>query len=199
MSKKPRSNLQTLAIAAPILLLNGCASFNSEPVEKAPDCHVAPKEPSKFDHLLAFAIDTSKMPPPARAELCRGLVKKQKDAPDHHQLMQLLIGRTLSDSCGDIGKLLEQANAMPVTVYDDESLRQFVSLQLEVLKNMQTVSKRLNSLEKKKKKLQGAAAGLLGDSKETPESVNNETRLLREKLDAIRTMEKQLDGSGDAK
>lgn len=184
------ATLRTLTIASP-LLLNACAHFGAGPEEKQPECPPPPKQSAKFDSLMTFAIDTGKMPPPARAELCRGLAKRQKDTPDPNTLMQLLVARTLSDSCGDIGKLLDQANAIPASAYDDDKLRQFVGLQIEVLRNQQFIGKRLNSLEKKKKKLLGEKDG--GDTG------NNETRLLREKLDAIRSMEKQLDGGGDSK
>lgn len=193
MDKSIPDHLKLIAMASPLLLLGGCAHFNNADSEAKPECVVTPKAASKFDNLLAFAVDTSKMPPPARAELCRGLVKRQKDTPDSNTLMQLLVARTLSDSCGDIGKLLDQAAAIADTAYEDEQLRQFVGLQQEVLRNQQFMGKRLNSLEKKKKKLLGST------EKEPPEANPSETRLLREKLDAIRTMEKQLDSGSEAK
>lgn len=194
MLKSMPHRLKTIALVSPLLLLNACAHFNKPEPEPVPECQVVAKPASKFDQLLAFAVDTSKMPPPARAELCRGLVKRQKDTPDSNTLMQILVARTLSDSCGEIGKLLDQATAIPAAAYDDDQLRQFIGLQQEVLRNLQFMSKRLNSLEKKKKKLLGVT------DKELTENNPDETRLLREKLDAIRTMEKQLDsGSSEAK
>lgn len=193
MSKSTPSNPLNVALVTPMLLLVGCAHFNSETADTVPECYTPPKVASKFDKLLAFAHDTSNMPSAARTVLCHNLIKHQQESSDNDTLLQLAVGRTLSDACGDIGKLLDQVNAIPPSELEDEPLRQFVSLQQEVLKNMLGVSKKLNNLEKKKKKKPSSS-----DNRDA-EPVNDETRLLREKLDAIRSMEKQLDGTSDAK
>lgn len=193
MPKSTRLALKTLACTAP-LILAGCASFKTGEAEVVPECQTPPKTASKFDNLLIFAHDLSKMPSAARTVQCHNLVKQQKEAPNTDTLLQLMVGRTLSDACGDTGKLLDQLAALPATSLEDETLRQFVAVEQEALKNILSATKKLNSQDKKKKKAQVGS-----ENKESTDSVSNETRLLREKLDAIRSMEKQLDGSIDAK
>lgn len=185
--------LQKIGTAAILLLLTACAQFEKEPVA-VPECYTPPKVVSEFDKLLAFAADFAGMPAPARAEVCGSLLKRQKEAPDTSVYLQLLSVRAMSDACGDIGKIVQQIDEMPAENLQDESLRRFVAAQKEGLKNMVAVTKKLGSLERKQKKYQSVL-----ESKETAGTKANEARLLREKLDAIRTMEKQLDESGDGK
>lgn len=194
MPKSMLPTIQTIAIATTMLVLSGCSHFKFGTDEPVPECTQPPKVASKLENLLTVANDISKMPSAARTVLCHNLVKRQQESMDQELLLQLIVGRTISDACGDISKLLDQANALPSTTLDEEPLRQFVGLQQEVLKNMLATSKKLSNLEKKKKKKQ-----LSPDSKDSTEPVSDETRLLREKLDAIRSMEKQLDGSSDVK
>jgi len=72
---------------------------------------------------------------------------------------------------------------------------------------LQAVSTKLYSLERKQKALQsipeskkvgGIKKNANTSKKNTGDSNNNETQLLREKLEAIRSMEKHLDESGDS-
>lgn len=193
MSKSMLPTLQTFTMVSAMLLLSGCSHFKFGADEPVPDCVQPAKVASKLENLLKLADDMSKMPAAARTVFCHTLVKRQQESPNQELLLQLVVGRTISDACGDINKLLDQSNALPPTL-DEEPLRHFVGLQQEVLKNMLATSKRLSSLEKKKKKKPTSL-----DSKDSTEPVSDETRLLREKLDAIRSMEKQLDGSTDAK
>jgi hypothetical protein len=177
-----------------MLLLSGCSHFKFGTDDPVPECTQPPKVASKLDNLLTSANDMTQMPTAARTVLCHNLVKRQQESPSQEVLLQLVVGRTISDACGDISKLLDQTNDLPATALDEEALRRFVGLQQEVLKNMLSVSKKLSNLEKKKKKKPSNP-----DSKDSTESISDETRLLREKLDAIRSMEKQLDGSSEAK
>jgi hypothetical protein len=57
---------------------------------------------------------------------------------------------------------------------------------------MNNQSKKLSAAEQKQKKVKTVL-----ESKEPSEPKKNETRLLREKLEAIRSMEKQMDESVD--
>jgi len=185
--------LQAISIACALLLLSGCSHFKFGAEDPVPECVQPPKVASKLENLLSLANDMNKMPAAARTVFCHNLVKRQQESPSQELLLQQAVGRTLSDACGDISKLLDQTNALTPSL-DEEPLRQFVGLQQEVLKNMLATSKRLSSQGKMKKKKPNSP-----DSKDSTEPVSEETRLLREKLDAIRSMEKQLDGSTDAK
>jgi hypothetical protein len=104
-----------------------------------------------------------------------------------------MVGRLLSDACGDIPKILDGIGSIPYTSLSDERMRKLIAIDKETLKRMQTVPKKSDSVERKPKKVQAVP-----QSKETKSSNNNETRLLREKLEAIRSMEKHLDESGGA-
>ena len=69
-------------------------------------------------------------------------------------------------------------------------MRRFVDINTEVLKRLQYVSRKLGPVERKQKTVQSTP-----ESKDVKGSKNNETQLLREKLEAIRSMEKHLDES----
>ena len=73
-------------------------------------------------------------------------------------------------------------------------MQKLVAIDTEILKRLQNVSRKPVSQERKPKKVQSVP-----ESKETKGSNKNETRLLREKLEAIRSMEKHLDESSGAK
>jgi hypothetical protein len=73
-------------------------------------------------------------------------------------------------------------------------MQRLVAIHTEALKRLQNVSRKPGTLEHKQKTVQSVP-----ESKDTSESKKDENRLLREKLEAIRSMEKHLDESGDAK
>ena len=193
MTKSSIPVMQKIAITVMLSLLNACAQFETEPVP-VPECYTPPRVQSDLEKLLAFGAGMAHMPPSARVEVCESLLKRQKELPDNMIRLQLMLARSLSDACGDVHRVLEQVESIPVESLQDEALRQYVAVQKESMKTMQTVAKKLGTLERKQKKFQSVL-----DSKESVEPKANETRLLREKLEAIRTMEKQLDESSDAK
>jgi hypothetical protein len=125
----------------------------------------------------------------ARVELCRSLLKHQKEVSSTEISVQLLIARMFSESCGDISKILDGvASVSNGNQYDVQS-QKLIGIYAEILKRMQSSSKKLAALERKQKSLQ-----TLLDSKGNKSSgASNDSRLLRDKLDAIRNMEKQLD------
>jgi len=104
-----------------------------------------------------------------------------------------MVGRLLSDACGDIPAILDGVDSIPYASLSDERMQKLVAIDKEILKRMQNVPKKSGSVERKAKKAQSVP-----ESKQTKGSNNNETRLLREKLEAIRSMEKHLDESGGA-
>lgn len=180
-----------------IALISGCAQMEPQPSPPTPECYTPPKVASDFDRLLAFAAKTAELTPAARAEQCKALVKQNKDAPNLTNRLQLLVGRVLSETCGDITKILDDIGSLPPAALPDEAMKQFVATQTATLKQLQGYSKKLGNLERKQRTVHPAEAKEKSDVG-TPKT--DETRLLREKLEAIRSMEKQLDESGgDAK
>lgn len=183
-----------------LLLLVGCAEFTNNWNGNSAT-YSEPYAQADFDELLAFGATMAKVPSLARAETCRTLQKRQQESPGAGFQLHLLVGRLLSDSCGDIPKLLEGVNAIPAENLKDERLQKLLVLDSEILKRMNSQTNTMpvcptkkSTAQKRKQKSISTAV----DSKEsgTSSSSNDEARLLREKLEAIRSMEKHLDESG---
>ena len=206
--------MQKISLLLSLLLLAGCARFNFGWNEDS-GRHDAPYTQSSFDELLAFGANMANIPPLSRSEVCSTLLKRQKDYPGTTGIeLHLMVGRLFSDTCGDIPEILKGVGSIPPENLSDERVQKLVSIYTEALKRSQAVSIKLSSLERKHKKLQSVLESKNvsrskknkpiskknGDeSKKTEdESKKNETQLLREKLEAIRSMEKHLDESGDA-
>jgi hypothetical protein len=182
-----------LGLALSFLVLTGCAELNSG-WNGYPERYNDPYAQSNFDELLAFGANTAKMPPSSRAKTCRTLLKRQNNnSSDPGIQLHLMVGRLLSDACGEIPRILDGVASIPTARLYDERLQRLVAINTEALKRMNNMSKKVGSMERKQKTVQSVL-----ESKDTNGSKKNETRLLREKLDAIRTMEKHLDESGDA-
>jgi hypothetical protein len=205
--------MQKISLLLSLLLLAGCARFNSDWNEDS-GRHDGPYMQSSFDELLAFGANMANIPPLSRSEVCSTLLKRQKDYPGTGIELHLMVGRLFSDTCGDIPEILKGVGSIPPESLSDERVQKLVSIYTEALKRSHAVSIKLSSLERKHKKLQSVLESKNvsrskknttiskknGDeSKKTEdESKKNETQLLREKLEAIRSMEKHLDESGDA-
>ncbi|MGZ4980683.1 MAG: hypothetical protein ACXV8P_06115 [Methylobacter sp.] len=189
-------SIRNINLALSLLLLTGCADFNAGWNGNGygySDRYNDPYAQSDFDELLAFGANMSKISPSARAEVCHTLLKRQKNPPGAGIHLHLMVGRLLSDACGDIPKILSGVNAIPPGSIPDERMQRFVAIHTETLKRLQNVSRKVGTLEHKQKSVQSVL-----ESKDTTESKKDETRLLREKLEAIRSMEKHLDESGEA-
>jgi hypothetical protein len=186
-------SIRNTSLALSLLLLSGCAEFNAG-YNGYPDRYNDPYAQSDFDELLAFGANMAKTPSSSRADVCRTLLKRQKDSSGPGVQLHLMVGRLLSDSCGDISRILNGVSAIPPGNLPDERMQRLVAIHTEALKRLQNASRKTGTVERKQKSLQSAP-----ESKDTNGSNNNETRLLREKLEAIRSMEKHLDESGDAK
>jgi hypothetical protein len=206
--------MQKISLLLSLLLLAGCARFNFGWNEDS-GRHDGPYMQSSFDELLAFGANMANIPPLSRSELCSTLLKHQKDYPGTTGIeLHLMVGRLFSDTCGDIPEILKGVGSIPPENLSDERVQKLVSIYTEALKRSQAVSIKLSSLERKHKKLQSVLESknvsrskknttiskkTEDESKKTEdESKKNETQLLREKLEAIRSMEKHLDESGDA-
>jgi hypothetical protein len=183
--------MRIISLALSLLLLAGCAEFNSGWYEQ-PDHYYDSYAQSDFDELLDFGANMAKISSSSRAEICRTLLKRQKNSSGAAIKLHLMIGRLLSDTCGEIPKILDGVASIPPGSLSNERMQRLVAINTEALKRMYNMSRKLGSLERKQKTVQSVL-----ESKPVTGSKNNETRLLREKLEAIRSMEKHLDESGD--
>jgi hypothetical protein len=190
-------SMRKISLALSFLLLAGCA-HKSPSLDEPGDTglHNQPFIQSDFDELLAFGANMAKMSPSSRGEMCRTLLKRQKNSPGAGVFIHLMVGRLLSDECGDISKILDGVESIPPDSLSDERMQRLIAINTETLKRVQNVSKKIGALERKQK---SAQVHSVPESKDPAESQKNETSLLREKLEAIRSMEKQLDESGGAK
>lgn len=176
-----KSIIRLIAVLLAVIA-TGCAEqmTHSEPVIAAP-----PPARSDFDDLLEFGANMAAMPTANRVEVCRSLQKRGKDTLDQRVPLQLMIGRLVSDACGDIGKILDSVGKLTL---NDPQLQKLVAIDSEALRQIDTGSRKRSSAERKSKKAKGAA-----EAKEESPASKDEAQLLREKLEAIRSMEKQLD------
>jgi hypothetical protein len=181
---------QNISLALSFLLMTGCAKFTPDFNESPPP--ITPSNvQSDLDDLLTFGANMARSSTAARNEICRFLLKNQSTSPDSKIQLQLMIGRLLSDSCGDIPKILDGISTIPTEFLSGERMQNMVIIQTEALKRLLPVPKKTVTPECKQKT---DKPGL--EIKETTEPKKSETDLLREKLEAIRSMEKHLDESG---
>jgi len=191
-------SIQNTSLALGLLLLSGCADFNAGWNGYQDPYYGNSYAQSDFDELLAFGANMAKISPSARADVCHTLQKPQKNPPGPGIYLHLMVGRLLSDTCGDIHKILSGVNAIPAGSMPDERMQRFVALHTEALKRLQNVSRKVGTLERKQKSVQSVLDSKdTGEAKDTSGSKKDEARLLREKLEAIRSMEKHLDESSD--
>lgn len=176
-----------LSLALSLLLLAGCAKFNS--AWQGNVVHYNdPYAQSDFDDLLAFGANMAQIPSPSRASICQTLLKGQKNSPGTGIKLHLMVGRLFSDACGDISEVLNGIDSIPAGSLSDVRLQRFVIFNREILKRMTVQPRKRQASGRKQKSTQAVR-----ETKDNTESKKDETRLLREKLEAIRSMEKQLD------
>jgi hypothetical protein len=185
--------LRLTSLLLSLLALVACAEFNSGWNRYSPRYN-DPYAQSDFDELLAFGDNMARISPSARAKVCRTLMKRQKSSSSHAGIqLHLMVGRLLSDACGDISRILYEVRSIPSRNLSDTRMQRLVAIHTEALKRMHYGQRRVVYSECRQK-----PAHTVAGPKESSGSKNNETRLLREKLEAIRSMEKELDQSGDA-
>lgn len=187
--------IKLINMALTLFLMTGCAEFDSGLKSSFATPYEDPYAQSDLDELLNFGANMSNIPASSRAEVCRLLVKRQKTSTEPGIQLHLMIGRLLSDTCGDIPKILDGVAAIPAKNLFDDRVQKLVAIHTEALKRMKSVPRKLGSLERKQKSVQTVLEPK--ESKDSNGSKKDEARLLREKLEAIRSMEKQLDESGD--
>lgn len=187
--------VRNISLVLSVLVLVGCTQVTpSLEGHGDTDRYNEPYAQSDFDELLAFGANMAKISPSSRAEVCHTLLKRQKNPAGTGVHLHLLVGRLLSDACGDIPKILDGVDSIPPASLSGERMQRLVAIHTEALKRLQNVTRKVGTLERKQKSAQSVL-----ESKDANATKNNETRLLREKLEAIRSMEKHLDESGDTK
>lgn len=184
--------MRKISLALSLLLLAGCAQLTTG-WDGDSNRYDAPYAQSDFDGLLAFGANMANIPPSSRAKVCRSLLKRQKDSPGTGIALHMMVGRLLSDACGDIPGILDRVASFPPGSLPDERMQRLVAINTEALKRLQNVPRKSGALKCKQKTVQSVP-----ESKDATGLKKDETRLLREKLEAIRSMEKHLDESDDA-
>jgi len=182
--------LRALAFAVIGFWLVGCASnnYNNQPTVPT---YTDPYAQSGVDELLAFGASMANMSEVSRADVCKSLMNTQKISPSNGVQLHLMVARLLSNECGDIPKLLEAVDNIKQAYARDENLQRFIALHTQVLMNLHNLAKRQASYERKQKSRSAS------NTKEAPEPKKDENRLLREKLEAIRSIEKQMDETSE--
>ncbi|MDD2738844.1 MAG: hypothetical protein PHR94_07900 [Methylomonas lenta] len=173
-----------------VFILSGCAEFNSTP-NRATTPYNDPYAQSGIDDLLAFGASIATMSETSRAELCKSLQNTQKISYSEGVQLHLMVGRLLSDDCGDITKILEGVKSLSPSYTADERMQRLIAIDTQTLIRMHNLEKKQRVVLQKPKKSKAV------ETKNPSEPKQNETNLLREKLEAIRSMEKQMDESID--
>lgn len=201
-----------LAVPLALLMLAGCAHV--KPAVPEQPTLAPPGDPyarSDLDELLGFGADLDGATPADRAEVCRALRKRQQgDASQAVKTgiqLHLLTARLFSARCGDIPAILTAVDAMTAQDLPDGKVRQWVAVQTQALTQMDRQSKKLTALVRKQKPARrepGNAGGpgasnMTGKPKAAKSSHDHEgeARALREKLEAIQSMEERLDSTGE--
>jgi hypothetical protein len=176
-----------------VLLLSGCAPYHSHWHGYPRSHYNDPYAQSDIDELLQFGATMSRISPSSRAETCRILLKRQKDSPTPIAGVQihLMLGRLFSESCGDIPKILQGVDSIPSRQLYDEQTQQLIAINREALKQLDAQPRKTVFLERKNKTIAEPEAQAV------PGSAKDENLLLREKLEAIRSMEKKMDRSSE--
>lgn len=187
----PTLNMRLFASLFLVFILLGCAEFNSNP-NRATTPYNDPYAQSGIDDLLAFGASMATMSDIARAELCKSLQNTQKISYSEGVQLHLMVGRLLSDACGDITKILEGIRSLSPSYTSDERMQRLIAIDTQALIHMHNLEKKQRVVIQKPKKSKAVV-----ETKDLPEPKQNEANLLREKLEAIRSMEKQMDESVD--
>lgn len=185
----PLRPLNIINLSLVWILFTGCTELTAPPTEPEIKPNISVPVKSEIAPLLEFGASMATMTPLARDETCAALVKSQKNGDSSADLVfRLLVGRLVSDSCGDARKLLDASRKISIS---DEQLKGLIQIASEALKHNITASKK-NATERKVKSALSHA-----DTKADKDSKDSETKVLREKLEAIRSLEKRLDESSE--
>ncbi|QSA97714.1 hypothetical protein [Methylococcus sp. EFPC2] len=134
--------------------------------------------------LIDFQRDFAARSATARAEECRWLSQRQKETPQASWLLRLMMGRALSDNCGDTSRLLSAYEDLARQNTLDAPVAGMAAYQAEILKRLGSGSSGRRAAASERRATKGEAE---------PKASKDETKLLREKLEAIRSLEKKMD------
>lgn len=127
------------------------------------------------DDLLEFQASFADKSPSVRADECRRMLKQQQQSAQPGSTLRLMIGRPLSEACGDPGRLVRSYESLRSKRYLGRATEGFGNYQSKVLQRMAGADRA------------GSRAG------NAQKQGKDESRVLREKLEAIRNIEKELD------
>jgi len=190
--------LRLIGLTLTLALMAGCAQTHSGYWQDRFTSHFNndPYTQIDVDELLSFGANMANVQAASRAELCKSLLMRQKNSEDAGIRLHLMVGRLLSDDCGSISSILDGIRAIPTDYLSDTRLQRLVSIHTEALKRMDRGGQgKRTTIQRNSRKTKPLTKSK--DSKETKPINQDENRLLREKLEAIRSMEKQLDESSN--
>jgi hypothetical protein len=177
-----------------LLLLTGCADYPGNWYRAS---YYSPSNDaysrSDIDELLGFGAAFANKSGAGRAEECRRLLKAYQRNPNVGVRLHLLIARTLSEACGDATKILASVGGIAPERMPDGRVQNLIAIHMEMLRH--TGSQPRKSAAAERKPDRKSTAGHAPDSKpgSKDDSATDEARILREKLEAIRAIEKSMD------
>jgi hypothetical protein len=192
------NTLRHIGLTLTLALMSGCTQTHSGYWQDRFTSHFNndPYTQIDVDELLSFGANMANVQAASRAELCKSLLMRQKNSEDAGIQLHLMVGRLLSDDCGSIPSVLEGIRAIPTDYLSDPRLQRLVSIHTEALKRMDRGGQgKRSTIQHNSRKTKPLSKSK--EPKETKPTNQDENRLLREKLEAIRSMEKQLDESSN--
>jgi len=176
------------------LLGSACSTRPLAPEPKPlPARQVARQEPATppheridSDELLRFGAHLAQATPAERKTICRDLLKREREHADPGLRLQLMVGRTLSKSCGDVATVLKWVSAIPSDRIAEDSVRWLIARDSAVLKEMRRLERAASQAPRTRKSSRVQAS--------PTQAQQDETARLRQKLEEIRAIERQLDG-----
>lgn len=178
-----------------LALLTGCADYPGDWYRAS---YYSPSDDaysrSDIDELLGFGAAFANKSRARRAEECRRLLKVYQKNPDVGVRLHLLIARTLSEACGDSTKILAAVGGIAPEQMPDGRVQNLVAIHMAMLRHAGNHPRRAAVAEKKpdrKATENRVSEPKSGGGKDS--SSTDEARILREKLEAIRAIEKSMD------
>ncbi|WP_051331949.1 hypothetical protein [Methylocaldum szegediense] len=177
-----------------LALLTGCADYPGNWYRAS---YYSPSNDaysrSDIDELLGFGAAFANKSRARRAEECRRLLKFYQKNPDVGVRLHLLIARTLSEACGHTTKILAAVGGIAPEQMPDGRVQNLVAIHMEMLRHAGGQPRRAAVAERKpdRKPTEGRVSEPKPGGKEN--SVTDEAQILREKLEAIRAIEKSMD------
>ncbi|WP_139556988.1 hypothetical protein [Methylotetracoccus oryzae] len=185
---------RTLSLIGLLALLGSACS--TRPVQPEPlaaparpvakQAPATPHERIDSDELLRFGAHLAQATPPERKTLCRDLLKREREHADPVLQLKLMVGRTLSRSCGDIAAVLKWVSGIPSDHIAEDRLRWLIARDSAVLREMRRLERAASQAPRTRRsaRVQGRPT----------QAQQDETARLRQKLEEIRAIERQLDG-----